>query len=117
PEVEGGVHLESESRECAAVLLLEESPDVLDVPGSGLVREGFPLRDLDRLGERRAVLLLADEAGGEHPVEDVALAPASGFPVTPGIVAARRLRQPGEQSRLGERELRGLDVEEGARGG
>ena len=118
-EIDRGLDLQARAvGRAAAVALLERAPHVLDVVAARPRYWGpRSLATADRLRDRRPrTLAFVDEAVLVHAVEHVALARARAFGVAPGRIAARRLRQAGEQRRLGERQLRDLLAEVLVRG-
>jgi len=85
---------------------------VLDVPGRGEIGAGTVRREGEPLRARGGVLVGVDEAHGAHALEDVVLARERLLGVALRVIAARRLREPGQEGRLRDREVADVDVEE-----
>ena len=116
--VDRGVDLEAELvGRRAAVALLEEPADVLHVPGRGEVGGRPARREHELLGERPRLLRGRDEPVLAHALEDVVLPRDRVLGVALRIVAARRLRQAGQDRRLRDGEVLDVGAEELARRG
>jgi hypothetical protein len=109
--------MQAEVGKLGTVLLFEQPAYVLHVPGSGSVL-GYPeVLELQWLGERVFPLLRRNETDGGHAIEHIPLPADRGLRPTQWIGTARRLRQPGEQRGLSERETADIFPEQRLRGG
>src|SRR6185503_15756532 len=103
-DVDRGVDLEAELIwRGAAVALLQEPADVLDVPGRGEIGRRPARREDELLGERGIVLLGGDEILLAHALQDVVLARRRLGRAALRIVATRRLGEAREEGRLRDR--------------
>ena len=118
PGVDGRVHVEPTGAEdVLAVLLGQQLGDEAREVGVALAAVGGRRGEPEPAPRHLLRLRRRDRAGLGHRVEDVGAARARAVGVRERVEPRRRLRQPGEERRLGEGQLRGRLGEVRARGG